>query len=115
MRVLNGLSCWFSFALGSFSSSKRNSGPAEGDGRRSIRRLHRDRSFASRQPAPRGPGFAAPMLPADAPRWPGMQDAELFLSIAEIASVFVGFGALIALRSGASDPYEVAPVRMVVS
>lgn len=44
-----------------------------------------------------------------------MQDAELFLSIAEIAGVFVGFGALIALRSGASDPYEVAPVRMVVS
>jgi hypothetical protein len=44
-----------------------------------------------------------------------MQDADLFLSIAEIAGVFVGFGALIALRTGATEPYEVAPVRMVVS
>ncbi len=44
-----------------------------------------------------------------------MQDTGLFLSIAEIAGVFVGFGALIALRTGATDPYEVAPVRMVVS
>ncbi len=44
-----------------------------------------------------------------------MPDTQLFLSIAEIAGVFVGFGALIALRSGATDPYEVAPVRMVVS
>ncbi len=44
-----------------------------------------------------------------------MQDTGLFLSIAEIAGVFVGFGALIALRAGTTDPYEVAPVRMVVS
>ncbi len=44
-----------------------------------------------------------------------MQDTDLFLSIAEIAGVFVGFGALIALRAGAANPYEVAPVRMVVS
>jgi hypothetical protein len=29
-----------------------------------------------------------------------MQDTELFLSLAEIAGVFVGFGALIAVRSG---------------
>ncbi len=44
-----------------------------------------------------------------------MQDVNLFLSIAEIAGVFVGFGALIALRTGATDPWELAPVRMVVS
>jgi hypothetical protein len=31
-----------------------------------------------------------------------MQDTELFLSLAEIAGVFVGFGALIAVRSGAT-------------
>jgi hypothetical protein len=30
-----------------------------------------------------------------------VQDTELFLSLAEIAGVFVGFGALIAVRSGA--------------
>jgi hypothetical protein len=30
-----------------------------------------------------------------------MQDTELFLSLAEIAGVFVGFGALISVRSGA--------------
>ena len=45
-----------------------------------------------------------------------MQDAELFLSLAEIAGVFVGFGALIAVRSGGpSDPGEVAPMRAMVS
>ncbi len=45
-----------------------------------------------------------------------MQDADLFLSLAGIAGVFVGFGALIAARSGGpSDPLEVAPMRMVVS
>ena len=44
-----------------------------------------------------------------------MQDTELFLSLAEIAGVFVGFGALIAVRSGgASGPQEVAPMRLVV-
>ena len=44
-----------------------------------------------------------------------MQDTELFLSLAEIAGVFVGFGALIAMRSGgAGDPQEVAPMRLVV-
>jgi hypothetical protein len=44
-----------------------------------------------------------------------MQDTELFLSLAEIAGVFVGFGALIALRSGsAGEPQEVAPMRLVV-
>ncbi len=44
-----------------------------------------------------------------------MQDTELFLSLAEIAGVFVGFGALIAVRSGgAGDPQEVAPMRVVV-
>jgi len=31
-----------------------------------------------------------------------MQDAELFIHSAEIAGVFVGFGALIAIRSGAT-------------
>ena len=44
-----------------------------------------------------------------------MQDTELFLSLAEIAGVFVGFGALIAVRSGgAGEPQEVAPMRVVV-
>ena len=45
-----------------------------------------------------------------------MQDTELFLSLAEIAGVFVGFGALIAVRSGgASDAHQVAYVRSMVS
>jgi hypothetical protein len=44
-----------------------------------------------------------------------MQDVDLFLSLAEIAGVFVGFGALIALRSGATaDQAEVMFVGMVV-
>jgi hypothetical protein len=44
-----------------------------------------------------------------------MQDADLFLSLAGIAGVFVGFGALIAVRSGGpSEPLEVAPMRGVV-
>jgi hypothetical protein len=45
-----------------------------------------------------------------------MQDADLFMGLAGIAGVFVGFGALIAERSGGpSDPLEVAPMRMMVS
>jgi hypothetical protein len=45
-----------------------------------------------------------------------MQDTDLFLSLAEIAGVFVGFGALIAVRSGgASEPQEVSPVRVTVA
>jgi hypothetical protein len=45
-----------------------------------------------------------------------MQDADLFMGLAGIAGVFVGFGALIAVRSGGpSEPLEVAPMRMVVS
>jgi hypothetical protein len=45
-----------------------------------------------------------------------MQDADLFMGLAGIAGVFVGFGALIAVRSGGpSDPLEVAPMRMMVS
>jgi len=44
-----------------------------------------------------------------------MQDTELFLSLAEIAGVFVGFGALIAVRSNApTDTYEVAYIGLVV-
>jgi hypothetical protein len=44
-----------------------------------------------------------------------MQNTDLFLSLAEIAGVFVGFGALIAVRSGgAGEPQEVAPMRLVV-
>ena len=44
-----------------------------------------------------------------------MQDADLFLELAGIAGVFVGFGALIAVRSGGpSEPEEVAPMRAVV-
>jgi hypothetical protein len=44
-----------------------------------------------------------------------MQDADLFLGLAGIAGVFVGFGALIAVRSGgASDAFEVVYTRFVV-
>lgn len=44
-----------------------------------------------------------------------MQDTELFLSLAEIAGVFVGFGALIALRSsGPGDMYDLLMIGMVV-
>ena len=45
-----------------------------------------------------------------------MQDADLFMELAAIAGVFVGFGALIAVRSGgASDMFEVVWMRGVVS
>ncbi len=45
-----------------------------------------------------------------------MQDTELFLSLAEIAGVFVGFGALIAIRSGATlNTSEVTSLRWVMS
>jgi hypothetical protein len=45
-----------------------------------------------------------------------MQDTELFLSLAEIAGVFVGFGALIAVRSGATMAVsEVNDIRWVVT
>jgi hypothetical protein len=45
-----------------------------------------------------------------------MQDTELFLSLAEIAGVFVGFGALIAVRSGGpTEAGEVMGIRWLVS
>jgi hypothetical protein len=45
-----------------------------------------------------------------------MQDVDLFLSLAEIAGVFVGFGALISVRSGGpSDAHEITYIRWVVS
>lgn len=45
-----------------------------------------------------------------------MQDADLFLALAGIAGVFVGFGALIAVRSGGpSEVEEVAYMRTVVA
>ncbi len=44
-----------------------------------------------------------------------MQDTDLFLSLAEIAGVFVGFGALIAVRSGPSEAHEVTYIRSVVT
>jgi len=45
-----------------------------------------------------------------------MQDTDLFLSLAEIAGVFVGFGALISVRSGGpSEAHEVSYIRWVVS
>ena len=45
-----------------------------------------------------------------------MQDTELFLSLAEIAGVFVGVGALISVRAGGlSDAHEVAYIRPVVT
>ncbi len=44
-----------------------------------------------------------------------MADADLFLELAGIAGVFVGFGALIAVRSGGASGAEVAPMRAVVT
>ena len=45
-----------------------------------------------------------------------MQDADLLVQLAGIAGVFVGFGALISVRSGgASDAHEVTYIRWVVS
>ena len=45
-----------------------------------------------------------------------MQEAEVLVVLAEIAGVFVGFGALIAVRSGGtSDTTEVAYIRWVMS
>jgi len=45
-----------------------------------------------------------------------MEHTDLFMELAGIAGVFVGFGALIAVRSGgASDAFEVAWMRGVVS
>jgi len=45
-----------------------------------------------------------------------MQDADLFLELAGIAGVFVGFAALIAVRSGGASTYfEVGYTRSVVS
>jgi hypothetical protein len=45
-----------------------------------------------------------------------MQDTELFLSLAEIAGVFVGFGALIAVRSaGPTEAGDVTGIRWVMS
>jgi NO-binding membrane sensor protein with MHYT domain len=44
-----------------------------------------------------------------------MQDADLFVGLAGIAGVFVGFGALIAVRSGSAiGAFEVTYVRYVV-
>ncbi len=44
-----------------------------------------------------------------------MQDVELFLSLAEIAGIFVGFGALIAIRGGdRGDVYDLTGVGMIV-
>ena len=44
-----------------------------------------------------------------------VQDADLFLELAGIAGVFVGFGALIAVRSSGASPDEVGYMRGVVS
>lgn len=45
-----------------------------------------------------------------------MQDTELFLSLAQIAGVFVGFGSLIAVRSGgAIGVSEINGIRWVVT
>jgi hypothetical protein len=45
-----------------------------------------------------------------------MQDADLLLSLAEIAGVFVGFAALISVRSGgASEAHEAVYIRWVVT
>jgi hypothetical protein len=48
-------------------------------------------------------------------RWRDMQDTDLFLSLAEIAGVFLGFGALIGVRSAStSDAFELTSIREVV-
>jgi hypothetical protein len=45
-----------------------------------------------------------------------MQDTDLFLSLVGIAGVFVGFGALISVRSGGPrEVDEVSTIRWVVS
>ena len=45
-----------------------------------------------------------------------MQDADLFMGLAGIAGVFVGFAALIAVRGGGpTEPLELAPMRGLVS
>jgi hypothetical protein len=45
-----------------------------------------------------------------------MADTEVLIPLAEIAGVFVGFGALIAVRgSGPTEPLVIAPMRGVVS
>ena len=45
-----------------------------------------------------------------------MQDTDLFLSLAEIAGVFVGFGALISVRSGGPNAaHEITYIRAVVT
>ena len=45
-----------------------------------------------------------------------MQDADLLVQLAGIAGIFVGFGALISVRSGgASDAHEVTYIRAVVT
>ena len=45
-----------------------------------------------------------------------MQDADLFMELAAIAGVFVGFGALIAVRRGGpTEPFEVAYTRGMVA
>jgi len=45
-----------------------------------------------------------------------MQDTDLFLSLAEIAGVFLGFGALIGVRSAStSDAFELTSIREVVT
>ena len=44
-----------------------------------------------------------------------MQDADLFMELAGIAGVFVGFGALIAIRSdGTTGSWDVASIGMIV-
>ena len=44
-----------------------------------------------------------------------MPNAELLIHLAEIAGVFVGFGALISIRSDTTtDEYEVTMIRMIV-
>ncbi len=45
-----------------------------------------------------------------------MQDTELFLALAEIAGVFVGFGALIAVRGGGpTEAGDITGIRWVMS
>jgi hypothetical protein len=74
-----------------------------------------DARLMLRPPGPRRATGETDPTPDAVARW-RMQDTELFLSLAEIAGVFVGFGALIAVRSGgAMQVGEINDIRWVVT
>jgi hypothetical protein len=75
-----------------------------------------DASLRGRCPLDGSPRRAHPDPDHDVRRRLAMQDTGLFLSLAEIAGVFVGFGALIAVRSGGpTEAGVVTGIRWLVS